>query len=91
MTDRTCYHYKYYEDDDDYRTFGPRSLRSVWPEDSAWLIAEEAAKDYYEDGGYESWHNDSRNFTILLPDGTLLGKFEVFLEYEPTFFATEIK
>lgn len=59
-----------------------------WAEDSPDYIAEEAAKDYYEnhDGWEASW---PQNITIYKGDN-VLGKFEVNLEHEPTFSANEI-
>lgn len=90
MTDRKKYAYKYLADGDMDPEFAV-SFTSGWPPADSRFVAENAAEKHHQDGDYDSWHNGARRFTILLPDGLMLGTFDVFLDYEPIFYATEIK
>jgi hypothetical protein len=55
-----------------------------------WLV-EDMASDYLRNyDGWEianSWHGDYRDFVVWDSDKNLIGKFEVLLEYEPSFSA----
>ncbi len=57
----------------------------------AWMV-EEMAKDFFHGrDGWEiadSWHGDSRTFAVWDDNKNLIGKFDVYLEYEPTFQAS---
>ena len=61
---------------------------SSWDNEDLEYVAEDAAKHYYDDcGGFEStW---PIKFMIFENDEKL-GVFEVNLEYDPTFEATEL-
>lgn len=97
MTDRKTYHYLY-------NTEGDTDPDCAYPFVSDWetgytglddefvsfgtLIAKDAAKDHFHDS---DWQHGTRQITVLLPDGSLVGTYEVELEYVPAFYATEIK
>jgi hypothetical protein len=55
-----------------------------------WLV-EEMAKDYLiKHDGWEisnTWRGNEREFAVWDSDKTFIGKFDVLLEYEPTFTA----
>ncbi len=55
-----------------------------------WLV-EDMASDYLRNyDGWEiadSWQGEYRDFVVWDPDKNLIGKFEVLLEYEPSFSA----
>lgn len=81
--------YKYVYDNDDLEN--AETFYTSWSEEEAYCIAEDAARDFYDSGGFDSWHTDSRRFTILKMDGTVLGVYDVTLEYDPTFSAYPAK
>ena len=60
----------------------------------SWLV-EEMAKDYINNrDGWEvahNWQGDYREFAVWDTDKTFIGKFDVLLEYEPTFSAWKKK
>ena len=62
---------------------GTHCVRARW-------VAQDAAEDFHSNGdGWESsW---PRTFTILLMDGTFVGKYEVEREAEPVFYAYPVK
>ncbi len=55
-----------------------------------WLV-EDMAKDYVDNhDGWEvcdSWHGNNREFAVWDADKNFIGRFEVLLEYEPSFSA----
>lgn len=55
-----------------------------------WLV-EEMADDYVSNhDGWEiceNWHGDYREFAVWDTDKTFIGKFDVLMEYEPTYSA----
>lgn len=58
-----------------------------------WLV-EKCAKDYHSNhDGWEhsSWPNDSIEFWLYDQDKKFIGKYEVYLEFDPTFSAYRIK
>jgi len=61
-------------------------LETTWDKDNPEYIAEDAAKDYYEnrDGWESSW---PVNIDVFCDD-ELIGNHTVELEHEPTFSAT---
>ena len=60
-----------------------------WLEDSADYIAEEAAEDYYDNR--DGWEDKWPKIISIYKDSRLLGRFEVDIEYEPTFSASKIE
>ena len=57
----------------------------------SWLV-EDMANDYISNhDGWEianTWHGSEREFAVWDSDKTFIGKFDVLLEYEPTFHAS---
>ena len=89
MTDRKTYHYRYLVDGDSLECTS--DFTSGWPVSNSDLVAEDAAEEYDNNSNWPNRDYDGVQFTILLPDGTFVGKFKVHRDFSPTFYATEIK
>lgn len=58
------------------------------------MLAEKCADDYrsnHDGWEHESWVNDSLPFILYDSKMNLIGTFDVYLEYEPSFSATRKK
>jgi len=66
------------------------TAESVWGSDDADYVAQDCAENYHNqhDGWESSWPVE---MTIWREDGTLLGRFSVELEHEPSFSAREVR
>ena len=66
------------------------SFESIWDEESPEELAEAAAADYWSnrDGWEATW---PISFAIFGADSSLIGNFDVELEYDPWFSAKAVK
>lgn len=59
-----------------------------------WMV-EDMAKDFFDNhDGWESansWHGSARTFAVWDENKNLIGQFDVYLDYEPTFSAMKKK
>lgn len=84
------YHYCVddYNDSDGFE--GSCRFTSTWSNDNLEYIAEDAAEHYWDekDGWESKW---PRIFTIYSPDGTMLGRVEIEMEYRTHFSGRELE
>jgi hypothetical protein len=72
-----------------YEVTTPKDCSTNW----VWMLAEKCAADFHDnhDGWeYSRWPNDDLLFIIFDENMKLVGKFNVYLEFEPSFSATEV-
>ena len=84
--------YYYYIVDHDETIEDVRDIESRWCETDAVYIASDAAeKEYDNHDGWEWMEGGVDELVLLREDKSEIGRFSVKVEFDPEFYATEIK